>query len=306
MKKIDLHVQLEGSINIEQVNRIINNEARPLLIKKDAVDIDEYESQYNKTIKLLQTRQNILDFCDCLIKDLQQDNIIYAEVHFCPYNFTSTLDLDEVMEAIIDGIKESEIVKIKLILCLKREYTLVKNLKIVKLAKKYSEFVGGLSLIGDATRYKLATFKQLFDIINIDNIPFTIDVKNYEDVELALSFGTKRLQKVQFNIDNSIDNDLFKDKYIEMAPTCDIDSRLYSTMDEYPFIKLQKNNLNLFISTINRTLSNITLEAEYGMLKENFKITNADLKQYNINAINAAFLTEEEKDLLKKELNKRV
>ena len=58
------------------------------------------------------------------------------------------------------------------------------------------------------------------------------------------------------------------------------------------------------INTDNRTVSNTSLEQEYQLLRENFGFEEKDFLQFNLNAIDAAFLSSSEKEELKRQLLK--
>jgi adenosine deaminase len=306
MKKIDLHVQFEGSLNITHINRLISDESREFIIKKDADNLDNYLEGYRIPIKLLQTRENLIDFTKLLAQDLIDDDILYAEVHLCPFNFTSRLSLDEVMEAIIEGLQDIDDIKIKLVLCMQRDFTLDKNLEVVRLAKKYADYVGGLSLVGDEYRYKTATFRQLFEIIRIDNIPFAIEAIEPESISLAVDFGATRIENAlkASESEELITKIRENNTLIEIAPSFAIDARLCESMEKLPLQELRENNVKCYISAPNRSVSNVTLDEEYKMLKDNYKYLNKDLLEYNLNAIEGAFLGHSEKAELVFQLKK--
>ncbi len=300
MKKIDLHVSLEGSINIAHANNLMSVETRNVLIKKDAEDLESYLRGYELAIRLMQKRENLLEFTKLLIEDLVNDDIVYAEIHFCPLRFTTLMSVDEVMQTIIEGIDNPNI-KIKLVLEMQREYTLTKNLSIVKIAKTYADYVGGLSLVGDEQLYKTATFRQLFEIIKIDNIPFSIEAISPESVLLAAEFGARRI----VNGVNAITNEevlnciSMANTYVELAPTCNIDSKICDGMEGYPIELIRSHGVKSYISVPNRTTSNTTLTDEYKLLKDNYKYLNKDLLEYILNGVDAAFIRTSEKAELK-------
>lgn len=305
MKKIELHVHLDGSLNPTEVNKIMNNETRDMLIAKKQDSLENYLKTFDLPIKLLQSRENLINFSKTLAKDLYKDEVIYAEVRFCPLFHTSILTLEEVIEAVLDGFKMVPEVKINLILCMMRQYSMDKNLEIVKLAKKYlKNGVVGLDLAGDESRYKTATFRQLFEIIKIDNIPFTIhagEADGKESVDLAIEFGAKRIGHGIRSIESEETIKKLKENNItlEICPSSNIDTGIYENMDEYPLKQLMDSGVKITINTDNRTVSNTTLEKEYQMLKENFKLSDKDLLEFNLNAIEASFISESQKAELK-------
>ena len=297
MKRVDLHVQFEGSINITLINKLISDESRKSIIKKNVFTLEEYQDGYNLPIKLLQTRENLMLFTNQLLDDLISDGIIYAEIHLCPFNFASILSAEEALEAIIESLHHNKSIKTRLVLNMKREFTLDKNLGIVKLAKMYRDDVVALSLIGDEERYKTATFKQLFDIIRIDNIPFMLEAHELESIDLGIKFGASRIMNCP-NIINNLElmtrvrnNNIF----IELSPSYLLDTRICQTMDSFPIKEIVEYGINCILVSHSRTLSNTTLSLEYQLLKDNFKFTNNDFIEFNLNAIEASFLGQPEK-----------
>ena len=311
MKKIELNVHLDGSLNITMMNQLLNTETRHDIIGKNSNSLTDYLSKFDLPIKVLQTRENIINFTKKFVEDLVLDEVIYAEVHFCPLLHTSILTPDEVVEAVLEGLNSNENIKIGLVLCLMRNFNLNRNLEIVRLYKKYKDQgVVGLNLSGDESRYKTISFKQLFEIINLDNIPFSIsagEADTYESVDLAIEFNAKRITHGIHSVESkSTVKKLTKNNItLDLSVSNELDTKCVETMDEYPIKYLLDQGVKITINTANRTTSNTTLENEYQILKENFKITNSQFLEFNLNAIEASFLEDEEKAQLKKELKKK-
>ena len=68
----------------------------------------------------------------------------------------------------------------------------------------------------------------------------------------------------------------------------------------HPVKKLYDDGILISINTDNRTVSGISLSDEYQLLLDKFNFSLDDLKQMNLNAIEASFLTDLEKKDLKK------
>ena len=64
----------------------------------------------------------------------------------------------------------------------------------------------------------------------------------------------------------------------------------------HPIKKLYENGILITVSTDNNTVSNTTLSLEYERLKSCFDFTDNDFLTFNINAINAAFISDLEKE----------
>ena len=308
MKKIELHLHLDGSINIDYANKLIGADVKDKLIGTNSTSLKNYLEKFDLPGELLQSYDNIEEFSYLLGKDLEADDVIYAEVRFCPLFHIKEISVDRVILAILMGFKRVPNVKINLIFCMMRHFTYEENLEIIKLTKKYlGRGVCGIDLAGDEAGFKTSTFKDLFDIVKKEKIPFTIhsgEADGPESLKSAIEFGAKRIgHGVRCIEDESILN-LIKEKkiYLEVCPTSNLDTKVFNNIKEHSIKELVDNNILVTISTDNRTVSNTNLRNEYSILHDAFNFTDEDFIQFNLNAIDAAFISEDEKMQLRSKL----
>lgn len=305
MKKIELHLHLDGSLNIDYVNKIMKKDCHDDLISNNSKDLKDYLTKFDLPISLLQDRNNIEEFCYLLAKDLEKDNVIYAEVRFCPLFHVEKISVDEVVEAIIAGFKKVSTVQINLIFCMMRHFDFDRNKTIIELTKKYlGNGVVAIDLAGDEKNFPTSNFEELFKIINEENIPFTIhagEADGFDSVDAAISFGSKRIGhgvraiESDETIKKLIDNNIL----LEVCPKSNLDTNLVDDISKHPIKKLVDKGVLVSINTDNRTVSNTSLNYEYSLLKDNFDFDDEDLIKFNLNAINGAFISDEEKNKLR-------
>ena len=77
---------------------------------------------------------------------------------------------------------------------------------------------------------------------------------------------------------------------------------VYDTYNNHPVDRLYRQGVSMNINTDARTITNITLQKEYEKLTGTFGWTIYDFMQCNINALRAAFITEDLKAALIKKL----
>ena len=244
-----------------------------------------------------------------LVLDLKDDNVIYAEVRFAPLLHTKKgLSKEEVVEAVLEGLKDNDL-KVNLILCMMRHFSFEDNLKTIELASKYlDKGVIAVDLAGAEAKYPTANFERLFQIAKDKNIPFTIhagEADGKDSILSAISFKTKRIgHGVGCIEDNEVLN-LIKENNItlEVCPTSNIQTNIFENYYDHPIKKLYDMDILVTINVDNMTVSNINLTQEYEKLVQNFNFTLEDLKKMNINAINAAFLSDELKEKYRKIIN---
>ena len=278
-----------------------------MVAKDKCQNLTEYLTKFDFPISLMQTKENLIKIAKTLIQDLENDNVIYAEIRFAPMqHINKGLSLDEIILAILEGLK-SEKVKTNLILCLMRNHDYETNLNVINLAEKYlNKGVCAIDLAGDEIKYDINNFQKLFKTAKEKHIPFTIhagETSSSTAVITAINYGAKRIGHGIKVVNDKQAKELIrqKDILLEVCPTSNVQTNVIDTYSHHPILNFYKKNIPVSINTDNRTVSNITLTEEYIKLYKNFNFTLNDFKQMNIMAINHAFITKEEKeDLLKK------
>ena len=306
MKKVELHLHLDGSVRKSTVASLLNVKEEDikndLSVRDDNVDLKEYLTKFDLPIKVMQTKDNLKKIAYELGQDLEKDDVIYAEVRFAPMFHTKEgLNYDEIVSSVLEGFKMVNI-KINLILCMMRGASENDNLKTLDVAYRFlNRGVVALDLAGDENKYKTKDYKNLFDIANKRNIPFTIhagEADGAKSVLDAVSFGAKRIgHGVRILEDEDALNEIkSKNITLEVCPTSNIQTKVVDKYEKHPIRKLYDKNVLLTISTDNNTVSNITLSTESEKLKKYFDFTREDFLKFNINAVNAAFISEKEKE----------
>ena len=310
MKKVELHVHLDGSVRPSTVSEILDisleDAKKEMIVSKNNQNLSEYLTKFSLPLKVMQTKENLKRISKELALDLKKDEVIYAEVRFAPYFHTKEgLSYDEVVTSILEGIKEVTGIKINLILCMMRGVDFKYNLETINCAKRFlNNGVVALDLAGDEHNYETKEYEELFEIAKKENIPFTIhagEADGRDSILSAIDFGTTRLGHGIICLEDRNTIKKIKDNKItlEICPTSNIQTKVFNSFKEYPIKKLLKENILITINTDNRTVSNTTLNKEYDILHKYFNLTNEDFLNFNINALNASFISEEEKEQYK-------
>lgn len=308
MKKIELHLHLDGSIDPSFASELVGEDISEQLIGSGSNTLKEYLEKFSLPIQLLQEEEHLEKFSYLLGKSLEQDEVIYAEVRFCPLFHVDKVSVDCVVQAILRGFQKVSTVKVNLIFCMMRNFSEEKNKEIIELTEKYlNHGVGGIDLAGDEAHYSTSQFEELFQLIKSKNIPFTIhagEADSYQSVDSALKFGAKRIgHGIQ-----SIDSDetihyLVEHKILlEICPTSNLDTHVIDDIKNHPIKRFVDAGVLISINTDNRTVSNTSLTKEFQLLKQSFSFTDGELLEFQLNAIDGAFLSDIEKEELRDRL----
>lgn len=313
MKKIELHVHLDGSVRPSTVSEILNLDLdyvkKNMVVESNNEDLSCYLTKFDLPVRAMQTKDNLKRIAQELALDLASDNVIYAEVRFAPQKHTlNGLSLDDVVLSVLDGLKSVNTIKTNVILCMMRDDSFNKNKEVIDICKKYlNKGIVAIDLAGDEKRFKTKDYKALFDIAKEKKIPFTIhagEVDNYQSVKDAISFGAKRIGHGINIIENDeVIKEVIKNKItLEICPTSNVQTKAVKSYDNHPIKKLYEKGVLVTINTDNNTVSNITLSKEYELLEKYFNFTKKDFYNFNKNAVNASFINDNEKEILINEL----
>ena len=311
IKKVELHLHLDGSVRVKTAEELLkkNNLYEKMTVVKDTTDLTDYLTKFDIPISLMQTKENLTRISHELVEDLIDDNVIYAEVRFAPnFHTKNGLSIDEVVKAVLEGLKSNKI-KTNLILCMMRGHDFLDNKKVIDTAKNFiNKGVCAIDLAGDEIKYKTSLYNDLFIYAKKLDVPFTIhageagDISNIMD---AIKLGTKRIGHGIKAINNPEILKLIKENNItlEICPTSNLQTHAIDNYKNHPIQYFYKNNILVTVNTDNNTVSNINLSKEYELLNKYFAYNLDDFKMFNINAINASFLSDLEKSQLKEKIN---
>lgn len=304
LKKVELHVHLDGSVKVSTLADIMEMDEdlarKMLVVGDDCKSLNDYLSLFDTPNMIMQTAEVLTRVASDLVSSFIDDNVIYAEVRFAPNKHTINLSLDEVVDAVLEGL-QSDKVKVNLILCMMRGDTYEDNKKIIELAYKYYDYgVVGVDLAGAEAMYKTSDYESLFKYASSLNIPFTIhagEADDYKSINSAISFGATRIGHGVRAIENEECISTLKDKEIllEICPTSNIDTKVYEKIEDHPIKRLFDSGVSISINTDNRTVSNVSLNDEYELLFKNFGFTERDFNNMNVEAIKHAFINDIEK-----------
>ena len=308
--KIELHLHLDGSLNINSISKRYNkpiDELKSMMVADHkCTNLNDYLTKFDYPISIMQTKEELSSALIELLNTLKSQNVIYSEIRFAPQFHTKKgLTQDEVVRILIDA-KNSVDVKSNLILCFMRGSDEAANRETLEVAKKYfNKGVCAVDLAGAEALFKTSMYESLFKDVKAAGLNYTIhagEADGVESIRSAIKFGAKRIGHGVRAIE---DKDLLKEIKekgitLEICPTSNIQTCICTDYTNHPITDLYNYGIKVTINTDNMTVSDTNLANEYIKLINNTTLNIQDIINMNINSINASFLSEEEKDDLRK------
>ena len=321
---VDLHLHLDGSLtpedvlqmaqmggNVDDLPSIDLDELRKALVcPDDNKDLTDYLKCFDLPLKVMQTRATIAYSVKSLVKRLDKQGLIYAEIRFAPQLHTQKgLTQDEVVQAALEGlqqgISEASGIKANLILCCMRgEGNDAANYETIDLAKKYlGNGVVATDLAGAEALYPTSYYQSTFAYAKQQGVPFTIhagEADGVESMNLALDYGAKRIgHGIRCYNDLATQARLKSlDVCLDLCPKSNLDTHALAgvtTISQYPLQTLLLAGVPVTINTDDMTVSNTDLKSEFARLFAAHILTEPQAEHIVETSINHAFLPANEK-----------
>jgi len=330
-KKVELHCHLDGSLPLPLLEELAqtfeknNAQAehfprgkellRQVQVSSDNASLDEYLGCFGIPLTVLKCRGSIRESVLAVLEDVAKENVIYTELRFAPL----PLEIDgyktrDMIEDAIAGLEEGFRrfgVRGNMILCAMRHVPQEENLQLIHIGREYlGSGVCAVDIAGSEAMFPVTLHSEFFHEAKRLGMPFTIHAGECGDpasVRAAIDLGAAR---IGHGIAAAKDPELMKECLrrhipLEMCPISNMQTRAVSSMDEYPFPLFYEEGLPITINTDNRQVSNTTLTKEFTFLRNRYSITEKDVTRLTLNAVEAAFTTDDIKHILWKEITQQ-
>lgn len=187
--------------------------------------------------------------------------------------------------------------------------------EMIELHKKIDKMeikkIVGIDLAGDEINYAPELFIPFFDYIKSLN-KYSIDIHAGEVTEadqIWSAINKLHADRIGHGISAINDKKLLnyiKEKkiYLCQCITSNFQTGSWAKSETHPLGELYKNGYPVCINSDDPSIQDADLTDDYLKCVRYFNLSSKDLLNLNVNAINAAFIPESEKQLLKERLNK--
>lgn len=320
---IDLHLHLDGSLSLASAKQLAAMQNIPipetdaeilnlLQVSPDCKDLNEYLEKFAFPCSLLQTKEALCTAVYTLCEELQAQGLLYAEIRFAPQlHIEKGLTQAEVTAAAIAGMHKSSFHANLILCCMRGDDNHAENIETIRTARAYlGKGVCATDLAGAEALFPTADFADVFALTAELGVPFTLhagEAAGADSVSKALTFGAGRIgHGVRSIEDPAVLQILAKTGIaLELCPTSNLHTNMFRTLAEYPLRSLLDAGVKLTLNTDNMSVSHTTLAAEYQQIADTFDLTEAELKQFALNAAEAAFADEETKAWLRQTMLER-
>jgi adenosine deaminase len=240
------------------------------------------------------------------VEDAKNEGMDYIELRFSPWFMAEAHGLDPagVVEAVVDGITAGQRdfeVKVNLIGILSRTYgTEVAGRELEALLSRKAQLTA-LDLAGDEAHFPAEWFGEHFRRAREAGWHITVhagESAGSESIWQAIRLlGAERIGHALRAVEDPALLDYMAEHRIgiESCLTSNVQTSCVPDYTSHPLRLFLDHNIPATINTDDPGISNITLRHEYEVAAEQAGLTQEQIHQAQVNALEAAFLTEEEK-----------
>ena len=315
----DIHLHLDGSLSAKAIIEVAKEEGiklptycpyklnKYLRVPKKCQSLNEYLTRFDLPNLVLQTKNGLRKCSLDLLSRLAKQGLKYCEIRMAPQLSTAQgLSQKEVVETLIETFKEQKLIHANLILCLMRgEDTHAANLETIEVVKEfYGKGVVAIDLAGAEALFGNELFQKEFELAKKYGLPFTIhagEAGGAESVKSAIEMGAARIGHGIHSVEDKNVLELLEKQGIclEICPKSNLDTKTIQSYEDLPLIQLKTAGVKVSINTDDMTVSNTELWKEYRTLYK-LGFNENELREFALNTIDAAFISEAEKVILKK------
>ena len=320
LPKIELHCHLDGSVRLETIAKyakklgieVANNmsDLQDMLVAPETcLSLDEYLKRFSLPVQIMQTKEALKEITFEVFEDAALENVKYMELRFGPLLHTKEgLTLDEVLQSVLEGMRLAEKrhgIKGNMIISILRTMPTEGICDLIDVASNYlNKGIVAIDLASSEVKDFSEKFKPYIDYAKSKGFAVTIHAgetgigKNVLDAIEILN--ASRIGHGIYIHDTPEAYQAVKEKRVtlEVCPTSNVQTKAVDHFESHPIEDFIKNGLKVTINTDNRTVSNTTLTQEIKKVMETFEFDLDVYKKIYLDAVSAAFVSEEEKDLL--------
>ena len=315
---IDLHLHSDGSISVPAARRLAELGGQPLAMSDAEVfdhlsvgdeceDLNEYLDKFWFPLSLIQTHEQVSENIYLLQEELRERGYAYAELRFAPQSQCERgLTQREVVEASLEGLRRSSFEARLILCCMRGSDNLEANLQTVELAAEYlGREVVALDLAGAEALFPTVSFAPVFARARELGVPFTIhagEADGPQSVRDALAMGAARIgHGVRAVEDPGLVRELAARQIpLEVCFTSEVQTgALQSYHHAESLRRLLDAGCLVTINSDNCSVSNTWAARELVVVAEALGLTQNEVDQLLLNAVEASFADEATKERLR-------
>ncbi len=329
MPKVEIHLHLEGAFTFEYLFELVQkysndseiksiDDLRKKFVFKDFAHFIETWFWKNQFFR---APGDFEESAYQTIKNLSQQNVIYAEVFFSPWDFAAAgLKIESIVEATISGIHRAEKeypINVGLIADIVRDHGAKTSMqRLNQVTPYFNKGIIGIGLGGNEKDFPPILFKEVFLKARKRGFRTTAhagEASGPESIWHAVTeLHAERIGHGVRAIEDPKLVDYLKAKQtpLEICITSNLKTKVFPSLSEHPFPGFYTEGLMVTVNSDDPPMFGANITDELILLHDELNYSLEDICIFTKNAANASFLDESGKkkiiDVVDNYLNKKI
>lgn len=317
LPKIELHLHLEGCVNIETILKLAskNNTNLPkhILDRKSIhfSTFDEFVHTYYSICNSIVSEQDFRLVIGDVIEYVNRNHIIYSEVSWTPFLYLNRgLEFDRMMAVMNEELETHKMRdRIKFIIDIQRDHGFEAGEYVYSQVFHCQDSnIVGIGLTGQEQGFSPSIYRTLYENARDKGFGCTAHAGEYgssvdvwkciEDLGATrIGHGIRALDDYKL-----MDHIVGQNIHLEICPTSNIKLERVINYSSHPLAHFHDRNINFGINSDDPGIFQADLTDEYLNVINYLNFTLSDIKESLINSIGASFAS----DICKRELNQQI
>jgi adenosine deaminase len=323
-------VELAAAGGIEIPRSTTNELNEWVRANADSGNLVDYLATFHVTLSVMQTAGNLERIAREFVEDLIADGVVYAEVRWAPeLHLEQGMSMRDAVDAVQRGINAAvdagrstgSAIRVAQLLCAMRQADNADA--VADLAIEYrGRGVAGFDIAGPEIGFPASRLASAFAKLDAAWVPRTVHAGEADGVDsiegalmdgraLRLGHGVRITDDLTITESGAAQHvvmgslaEWVRDRRIalEICPTSNVHTKAFGrfgdSIRDHPFDLLYQLGFAVTVNTDNRLMSGTSLSREIANLAEVFGYDLNDVLEWQLNAINAAFVPSDERDEL--------
>ena len=313
LPKTDLHVHLDGSLRLESILELAeqqkvklpaaNEDKLKALLQPgfECESLEEYLKAFDITLQILQTPESLRRAAFELGEDAAKENVKYMEVRYSPIlHARNGLRTSKIIEYVAEGLREAKRkygIMSGQILCGIRHLHPRESLRLAEVAVAFkNKGVVGFDLAGAEYNNPARDYADCFSLIRKNNVNCTIhagEAYGPDSIHQALHVcGAHRIgHGTRLREDGALLNYVNDHRIpLEVCISSNIQTKACDAFDSHPIRFYYDYGLRTALCTDNRLITNTTMTDELYLLVEHYNFDVEDLRNITLDGFKSAFM----------------
>jgi adenosine deaminase len=317
--KAELHVHLEGTAPPDLIRRLAerNSIALPAkLLNEDGrfrySDFLDFLGTYDLAASVIRTAEDYRDITYEYLSECADGGAIYVELTASPDHARDVgLSDDEHLGGIAQGIDDARRdhgIEGRILISAVRNSGVENAIAVAQHAAELPHpYVVGFSMAGDEAGYPASLFAEPYAIASAAGLGCTMHAGEWAGPESVREAMTLPITRIDHGV-RAVEDPLLVREIAERGlvlntcPTSNVVLGVFASYEEHPLPVLRAEGIKVTLGSDDPPYFGATIAGEYEVCEERMGMSEQDLREITLNAIDAAFCD----DALKVDLRARV